>query len=86
MLKDLGQPKEQWNAWLVTIILRCLDKNTAHECQFQQEDTQLPKYVDIKKFLARRCIAFESSETRQRSHIQLGLPDQYQSTIKQNRV
>jgi len=32
-LKALGQPIEHWDAWLVTIVLRCLDKNTAHEWQ-----------------------------------------------------
>ncbi|XP_060861782.1 uncharacterized protein LOC132938783 [Metopolophium dirhodum] len=86
-LKALGQPIEQWDAWLVTIILRCLDKNTAHEWQLRQEDSQLPKYIDIERFLARRCIAFENSnsEIQSRSHSQPMATGQHQSTSKQRK-
>ncbi|XP_027839404.2 uncharacterized protein LOC114121329 [Aphis gossypii] len=86
-LKALGQPIEQWDAWLVTIVLRCLDQNTAHEWQLRQEDTQLPKYIDIERFLARRCIAFEnsSSEIQSRSHSQLMSTGQHQAGSRQRR-
>jgi len=60
-LKALGQPIEHWDAWLVTIVLRHLDKCSLHEWQLHQTDTQLPKYVAIEQFLANRCIAFEGS-------------------------
>lgn len=60
-LKALGQPIEHWDAWLVTIVLRHLDKCLLHEWQLHRTDTQLPKYIAIEQFLANRCLAFEGS-------------------------
>lgn len=62
-LKALKQPVEQWDAWLVTIITSCMDHTTAHEWQLRRVDNKLPSYKELEKFLASRCIAFESSET-----------------------
>lgn len=61
-LKALNQPTEHWDAWLVTIIVSRLDSATSHGWQLRQHNTQLPKYCDLEKFLASRCVAFESSE------------------------
>lgn len=86
-LKALSQPVESWDAWLVTIVLRCLDNNTVHEWQLRQEDSQLPKYTDIERFLARRCIAFENSnsEIQSRSHSQPMSSVHHQSSSRQRR-
>lgn len=61
-LKELGQPVEHWDAWLVTIILRKLDSASNHEWQLRRVDTLLPTYSQIEEFLRNRCIAFENSE------------------------
>lgn len=58
----LNQPTEHWDAWLVTIIVSRLDAATSHGWQLRQQNTQLPKYCDLEKFLSSRCVAFESSE------------------------
>lgn len=64
-LKELGQPVEHWDAWLVTIILRKLDSASNHEWQLQRVDTLLPTYSQIEEFLRNRCIAFENLEVGQ---------------------
>ncbi|XP_050066248.1 uncharacterized protein LOC114132630 [Aphis gossypii] len=62
-LRVLNQPTtEHWDAWLVTIIVSRLDAATSHGWQLRQQNTQLPKYCDLEKFLSSRCVAFESSE------------------------
>lgn len=61
-LKALKQPVEHWDAWLITIIARRLDKNTANGWQLHQKNTDLPKYEELDKFLASRCIVLENSE------------------------
>jgi len=61
-LQSIGQPVEHWDAWLVTIIISKLDKNTAHGWQLHQRNTEIPKYEQLDEFLAGRCIALESSE------------------------
>lgn len=62
-LKAAGQPVEHWNAWLVTIITSRLGKITRHGWQLHLRNTELPKYEDIERFLASRCVALESSES-----------------------
>jgi hypothetical protein len=62
-LKSMDQPVEQWDAWLITIVTRRLDKNTAHSWQLQQRNTRLPKYSDLEIFIASRCAAIETSES-----------------------
>jgi len=66
-LRSIGQPVEHWDAWLITIIISKLDKNTAHGWQLHQRNTELPKYEQLEEFLAGRCIALESTETHTRS-------------------
>jgi len=61
-LEVLGQPVVQWDAWLVTIILRKLDHATAQEWQLRRKDTQLPTYKELEEFLASRCVVLESTE------------------------
>jgi len=61
-LKALDQPTDQWDAWLVTIIVIRLDTATTHGWQLRQLNTQLPKYNDLEAFLMSRCVAFENSE------------------------
>lgn len=61
-LKALKQPTEHWDAWLVTIIVSRLDSVTSHSWQLSQQHTLLPKYEDLERFLATRCIAIENSE------------------------
>lgn len=39
-----------------------MDTATSHSWQLRQQNTQLPKYVDLERFLASRCVAFENSE------------------------
>ncbi|XP_025407382.1 uncharacterized protein LOC112681329 [Sipha flava] len=62
VLEALGQPVEHWDAWLITIILRKLDISTIHQWQLRHANTELPKFIEIEKFLAGRCVAFESTE------------------------
>lgn len=62
-LKELGQPVEHWDAWLVTIILRKLDSASNHEWQLRRTNTNLPTYTELEEFISNRCIAFESTET-----------------------
>lgn len=61
-LRALGQPVDQWDAWLVTIVTSRLDKGTGHSWQLHLKNTELPKYKDLETFLASRCVAMESSE------------------------
>jgi len=61
-LEALGQPIEQWDAWLVTIILRKLDHATAQEWQLRRKDTELPRYKELEEFLASQCVALESTK------------------------
>lgn len=61
-LKALDQPIDQWDAWLVTIVISRLDTNTRHEWQLRQNTTELPTYRNLEEFLSSRCIAFETSE------------------------
>lgn len=61
-LEALGQPVHEWDAWLVTILLRKLDRTTTHDWQLRRKDTELPKYSELEEFLASRCTAFENSE------------------------
>lgn len=62
-LEVLNQPTQNWDAWLVTIIIERLDNTTSHEWQLRQTNTELPTYTQLMEFLSSRCIAFESSET-----------------------
>jgi len=62
-LKAMGQPVDQWDAWLVTILVSRLDKATAHSWQLRQRNSELPKYIDLEAFLASRCVALETSES-----------------------
>ena len=61
-LKAIGQPVQHWDAWLVTIVLSRLDQATSHEWQLRQDDTEMPKFDELERFLASRCTAFETSE------------------------
>jgi len=61
-LRVLNQPTEHWDAWLITITVSRLDPATSHGWQLRQQNTQLPKFCDLEKFLSSRCVAFESSE------------------------
>lgn len=61
-LKAMNQPTLQWDAWLVTIIVSRLDPVTSHDWQLRQTSTDLPKYEDLERFLANRCIALENSD------------------------
>lgn len=61
-LRAIEQPVEHWDAWLVTIVIDRLDKNTAHGWQLHQRNTELPKFKQLEEFLSSRCAAFESSE------------------------
>lgn len=62
-LETLGQPTDQWDAWLITVILKKLDRETGHEWQLRQKGTDLPKYEELEVFLASRCTAFETLES-----------------------
>lgn len=62
-LESLGQPTGDWDAWLITVVLRKVDQTTNHEWQLRRTDTNLPTYVELEDFVSRRWIAFESSET-----------------------
>ncbi|XP_060836320.1 uncharacterized protein LOC132918983 [Rhopalosiphum padi] len=64
-LEALGQPVNQWDAWLVTVVLRKLDYATSHEWQVRRTNTELPKYSELQLFLSSRCVALESAETLQ---------------------
>lgn len=55
-LKALKQPTEHWDAWLVTIIVSRLDSITSRSWQLSQQHTLLPKYEDLERFLATRCV------------------------------
>lgn len=59
-LKALGQPISHWDAWLVTVVFRCLDKQTMQDWQLRQGSTELPEYARVEKFLADRCAALET--------------------------
>ncbi|XP_050522014.1 uncharacterized protein LOC126894791 [Daktulosphaira vitifoliae] len=61
-LEVLNEPVDQWDSWLVTIILGCLDEATSHEWQNRQTTTDMPKYKNLEQFLAGRCALFETSE------------------------
>lgn len=62
-LETLGQPTDQWDTWLITVIPRKLDLETGHEWQLRQKNTDLQKYEVVEIFLASRCTAFETSES-----------------------
>lgn len=76
-LKALDQPIDQWDAWLITIVVSRLDTNTVHEWQLRQVDTELPAYNQLEEFLSSRCIAFETSEAWDLGSM---LKDQHQGT------
>lgn len=59
-LESLGQPTEQWDAWLVTVILRKVDQTTNYE--WRLNDTNLSTYCELEKFILNRCRAFEIFE------------------------
>lgn len=64
-LEAIGQPVNQWDAWLVTVVLRKLDYATSHEWQVRRTNTELPRYNELQLFLSSRCVALESAQTLQ---------------------
>lgn len=61
-LKARQQPVEHWDAWLVTIVVSILDKNSTHGWLLHQKNNDLPKYSELERFLASRCVALEGSQ------------------------
>lgn len=61
-LKTLGQPTDQWDAWLVTIITSRLDEATALDWQLSCKSTNLPKYEEIQQLIVNRFRYLETSE------------------------
>ncbi|KAF0745786.1 Uncharacterized protein FWK35_00034883, partial [Aphis craccivora] len=61
-LKALKQPTDQWDAWLVTIIVSRLDPATSQDWQLRQESTDLPRYEALESFISNRCVALENSD------------------------
>lgn len=76
-LKAMNQPTDQWDAWLVTIIVSRLDSTTSHDWQLRQESTDLPKYEVLEKFLASRCAALENSDCSIRIMSEVGNQQNY---------
>jgi len=66
-LKALGQPVEEWVAWLVTLLCCRLDPTTVGEWQLLQSTKNLPKFTDLEKFLANRVSAYEVGEVSNQS-------------------
>lgn len=53
--KELVQPVDHWDAWLVTIVLRKLDAVSIREWELRHTNTLLPTYSQIEEFLLNRC-------------------------------
>ncbi|CAI6343374.1 unnamed protein product [Macrosiphum euphorbiae] len=66
-LKALGQPVDEWDAWLVTLLCCRLDPTTVGEWQLLQSSKDLPKFTDLEKFLANRVSAYEVGEVSNQS-------------------
>lgn len=79
-LRALGQPVDQWDAWLITIVTSRLDKCTGHSWQLHLKNTHLPKYNQLEEFVASRCVALESSEACKRATT-LSSEPQYRDSI-----
>jgi len=57
-LKDLGQPVEHWDVWLVALVCSKLDSVTFGEWQSGQSSKGLPLYSDMENFLAGKVAAY----------------------------
>jgi len=66
-LSALGQPVDNWDAWLVTLLCCRLDPTTVGEWQLLQSTKNLPKFSDLEKFLANRVSAYEVGEVANQS-------------------
>jgi len=67
VLRALGQPVDEWDAWLVTLLCCRLDPTTVGEWQLLQSTKDLPKFTDLEKFLANRVSAYEVGEVGNQS-------------------
>lgn len=61
-LKALGQPVIHLYAWLITRVLRKLDRQTICAWQLRCTDTELLIYTELEEFFAGRCVALEGTE------------------------
>jgi len=66
-LKAFGQPIEEWDTWLLTLLCCRLDSTTVGEWQLLQsisldQDLDLPKFTDLERFLANHVSAYEVGE------------------------
>jgi len=59
----MRQPFDQWDVWLVRIIVSRLGKATAHGWPLRQRNSELLKYADLDAFLASQCVVLETSES-----------------------
>lgn len=66
-LRALGQPVEEWNAWLVTLLCCRLDATTVGEWQLLQVSKDLLKFGDLERFLANRVLVYEVGEVDNQS-------------------
>jgi len=57
-LKDLGQPVEHWDVWLVTLVCSKLDAVTFGEWQMDHSSKELPLYSDMESFLAGKVATY----------------------------
>ncbi|CAG9136698.1 unnamed protein product [Plutella xylostella] len=63
-LKNLGQPVEHWDAFLVCILSRKLDQLNSRAFYLEQSSPSVPTYTNFIKFLEARALALESSNVR----------------------
>jgi len=59
-LRKLTLPVDQWDALLIPLILKRLDKKTTREWELKQSSNILPKLDELIEFLTKKCFALES--------------------------
>lgn len=59
-LKNLKFPVEQWDFILFNMFSKKLDSETLKRFELQHGSSDLPTYEDLRKFVNKQCIAFDS--------------------------
>ncbi|KAJ0180173.1 hypothetical protein K1T71_004764 [Dendrolimus kikuchii] len=63
-LKNLGQPTDQWDMLLISILIKKLDQYTNRAFQLDRKQDTLPMMAEFLSFLEKRATALEDSGDR----------------------
>ncbi|KAJ0176752.1 hypothetical protein K1T71_007931 [Dendrolimus kikuchii] len=63
-LKNLGQPTDQWDMLLISILIKKLDQYTNRAFQLDRNQDTLPTMAEFLSFLEKRATALEDSGDR----------------------